>query len=407
MYCNHCGKENPDGSKMCSSCGLEIGKTEKINNTQSKTDKKKLITFGGIGFGVLAVIILVIVIASSATSKVSLKKYVAEELEYSGLNGYGFVENADSLINWAALQSDISDGKDDRYVDGHYAPIAGYITYEITSENNGTLSNGDKVVFTVRIAQDKLEENPAYKKEISGGEEQKFEFTVSGLEEGVTIDVFDAVEGVVIDSTLNNNVTIKVKDNYVRDYGKDGINVKTENGKIRVYGDNFQSFEISVHSRSDNYDKTKGTHKLVTSVEADGYKNYGILLAKTEADVNITYISYVADNTINSADLAKITQKAKDDIKNRFPDQNCTLEKTILYVYDGTRYYNSVVYFFRGTDSYYAVWCDNVKQYSNNSIVDIDKLKIDSNAWYMAYSSLAEAERDMLKPVKQFTLSAS
>ena len=54
-----------------------------------------------------------------------------------------------------------------------------------------------------------------------------------------------------------------------------------------------------------------------------------------------------------------------------------------------------------------AVWCDNVKQYSNNSIVDIDKLKIDSNAWYMAYSSLTEAEQDMLKPVKQFTLSAS
>ena len=67
---------------MCSSCGFEIGKTEKTNNTQSIPDKKKLITFGGIGISVLAVIILVIVIAVSATSKVSLKKYVADELEY-------------------------------------------------------------------------------------------------------------------------------------------------------------------------------------------------------------------------------------------------------------------------------------------------------------------------------------
>lgn len=404
-YCTNCGKENPEGSKMCSFCGIEIVKSAEMNNTQSKPDKKKLITMGGIGFGALAVIIAV-VMAVSASSKVSLKKYIADELEYSGLNGYGFVENADSLINWAELQSDISDYKYDEYAYGSYAPIAGYITYEITSENNGTLSNDDKIVFTVKIAQDKLKENPAYKKGISGGEEQKFEFTVSGLEEGVTIDVFDAVEGVVIDSTRNNNMTIKVKDNYVRDYGKDGINVKTENGKIRVYGDKFQSFEISVHSKSDNYDKTKGTHKMTVSDEADRYKDYGILLANTEADVNITYVSYVADNTINTADLAKLTQKAKDDIKNRFPDQNCTLEKTILYVYDGTRYYNSVVYFFRGTDAYYAVWCDNVKQYSNNSIVDVDNLKIDSNAWYMAYGSLAEAEQDMLKPVKQFTLSA-
>lgn len=404
-YCTNCGKENPEGSKMCSFCGIEIVKSAEMNNTQSKPDKKKLITMGGIGFGVLAVIIAV-VMAVSASSKVSLKKYIADELEYSGLNGYGFVENADSLINWAELQSDISDYKYDEYAYGSYAPISGYITYEITSENNGTLSNDDKIVFTVKIAQDKLKENPAYKKGISGGEEQKFEFTVSGLEEGVTIDAFDAVEGVVIDSTRNNNMTIKVKDNYVRDYGKDGINVKTENGKIRVYGDKFQSFEISVHSKSDNYDKTKGTHKMTVSDEADRYKDYGILLANTEADVNITYVSYVADNTINTADLAKLTQKAKDDIKNRFPDQNCTLEKTILYVYDGTRYYNSVVYFFRGTDAYYAVWCDNVKQYSNNSIVDVDNLKIDSNAWYMAYGSLAEAEQDMLKPVKQFTLSA-
>lgn len=229
---------------------------------------------------VLAVIILVIVIAVSATSKVSLKKYVAEELEYSGLNGYGFVENADNLINWAALQSDISDYKYDEYAYGSYAPIAGYITYEITSENNGTLSNGDKVVFTVKIAQDMLEENPVYKKGISGGEEQKFEFTVSGLEEGVTIDVFDAVEGVVIDSTLNNAMTIKVKDNYVRDYGKDGINVKTEDGKIRVYGDNFRSFEISVHSM--NY---KASAKIERNVNADAGVKYTVKYSSSNPSV--------------------------------------------------------------------------------------------------------------------------
>ncbi len=434
MYCNHCGKENPDGSKVCNSCGLEIQRTEdavipvaqvmpssassdsnatienikeKANDIWSKVDKKKAFTFGGIGLGALAVIILVIVIASSATSKVSLKKYIAGELEYSGINGYGVVENIDSLINWAELQNDISDNKYDEYGYGYFTSITDYITYEIISENNGTLSNDDTVVIAVRIDQDGIEENPMFKKGISGDDEQELEFTVSGLEEGVAIDVFDAVESVVIDSTIYNSMTIKVKENYVKDYEKDGINVKTEDGRIRVYGDNFRSFEIGVRLLSDNYDQSKGTHKLVASAEADGYKEYGIVLAKTEADVKVSYVSYVSDNTIPADDLKKITQKAKDDIKNRFPDQNCALEKIIFYIYDGTRYENSVVFFFRGTDSYYTNWCNNLKQYSDNSIVDVDDLPVETNAWYMAYGSLAEAEQDMLKPVKQFTLSAS
>lgn len=245
-----------------------------------------------------------------------------------------------------------------------------------------------------------------FKKKISGDEEQEFKFTVSGLEEGIAIDVFDAVESVAVDTTSYNNLTINLKKDYFKDYGKNGINVKTENNSIRVYGDNFQSFTLGVSSMSDNFDQSKGTHKLVVSAEADRYKEYGIVLAKTEAEVKASFISYVTDNTIPAADLAKLTQQAKDDIKNRFPDQNCTLEKTVLYIYDGTRYNNSVVYFFKGTESYYAIWHDNLKQNSDHSIVDIDELRMDTNAWYMAYGSLAEAEQDMLKPVKQFTLSA-
>ena len=436
MYCNHCGKENPDGSKVCNSCGLEIQRTEdavipvaqatpgatstasanpnetlenikeKALDIWSKLDKKKVFTFGGIGLGALAVIILVIVIISSAGSKVSLKKYVADELVCSGINGYGIVENIDTLINMDELQEDIASNKYEDYGYYYYTSVRDYISYEITSENNGMLSNDDEVVITVRINQEGIKENPMFKKKISGDEEQEFKFTVSGLEEGVAIDVFDAVESVAVDTTSYNNLTINLKKDYFKDYGKDGINVKTENDSIRVYGDNFQSFTLGVRSMSDNFDQSKGTHKLVVSAEADRYKEYGIVLAKTETEVKASFISYVTDNTIPAADLAKLTQKAKDDIKNRFPDQNCTLEKTVLYIYDGTRYNNSVVYFFKGTESYYAIWHDNLKQNSDHSIVDIDELRMDTNAWYMAYGSLAEAEQDMLKPVKQFTLSA-
>ncbi len=437
MYCNHCGKENPNGSKVCNFCGLEIQRTEDavipvaqtnpvvmprssatsnetLENIKEKAldiwsglDKKKVFAFGGIGLGALMVIVLVLAIAFSATSKVSLKKYVAEDLEYYGLNGYGFVEDENDLIDWEELQDDIADDEYDEYDYYYYPSIRDYISYEITSDNNGTLSNDDEVVVTVRIDKERIKENPSFKKMISGDEEQEFKFTVSGLEEGVTIDVFDAIESAVIDTTSYNRLTVKLKKDYVKDYEKNGITVKTEDDRIRVYGDEFQSFVINVDSVSDNFDKTKGTHKLVVSAEKDRYKEYGIILAETESEVRTTYISYVADNVISPGDLAKLTQKAKDDINKRFPDQNCTLEKTVFYIYDGTRYNNSVVYFFKGSESYYAIWFDDLRQYSDNSIVDVDELRTQTNAGYWSYDSLGEAEQDMLKPVKQFTLSAS
>ncbi len=92
MFCNHCGKENPDGSKVCGYCGREILNMEaqpaatanpvapavpqspslaqKIKNT----DKQKLKKYGIIGGAALLAVILMIVIIVSATTKVSLNK---------------------------------------------------------------------------------------------------------------------------------------------------------------------------------------------------------------------------------------------------------------------------------------------------------------------------------------------
>jgi len=40
MYCNNCGKHNPEGSKFCKSCGAEIVKVSTENKTKNHADIK-------------------------------------------------------------------------------------------------------------------------------------------------------------------------------------------------------------------------------------------------------------------------------------------------------------------------------------------------------------------------------
>lgn len=434
MYCNHCGKPNEDGTKICTSCGLEIQRTEdavlprpqpskttaskvnlndigdKVSAAASKIDtdkikekldgmdKKKLATYGGIAGGALAVIIAVVVIVSSFTAKISLDKYIVDELTYNGINGYGSVDSDIELVDWEALQNDIMKKKikqsdyDDYYYLGSNN-IRDYISYECTSENNGTLSNGDDVEFTFTVNKEGIKENKMFAKKISGGEEQKFKFKVEGLTEGTAIDVFDAVECVTIDTTSYNRTEIKLKDNYVKQYENDGINVKTEDNYIRVYGDSFQSFTVYVHTVSDNFDETSSTVKLGVNCDADQYKDYGIVLAQTEADVNVNIISYVRQNTIPADDLAKLTKKVNDTAKDRLDGAAYSMVKAILY-YDTDKNDNCLAYYVKSGNDIYMVYYNYLKQYSDGRIVDIDDVNPQTFMTFFSYKSIAEAEKN-------------
>ncbi len=432
MYCNHCGKPNEDGAKVCTSCGLEIQRTEdaaaprntpaastanridvgekfseisskvdveKIKTKLSGMDKKKLATYGGIAGGALAVIIAIIVIISACTSNVSLKKYMKEELVYSGINGYGTAETSDLIdfdsLNQAVQKKNLS--KRDYYEYYYYGDndIEDYISYELASENNGKLSNGDMVEITVKVDKDAIKNNKLFGKKISGGKEQSFKYKVAGLEEGTAIDLFDAVECVSIDTTSYNSSKIVIKDGYTKQYEKDGINVKEEDGKIRVYGDNFNSFTVYMSLASDNFDENSKTVKVSADSDADAYKDYGIVFKQTEADVNVSAISYVRYNTISKEDLTKLTEKVNEVAKEKLGDTSYSIVKAVLY-YDADDEDNCLMYYVSANNKIYKVYYNYLKQYSDGKIVNVNKITPDSYMTFISFKSIDEAEKSGL-----------
>ena len=430
MYCNHCGKINEDDAKICASCGQEIQRTEdaivpnqikakptvnvndignkiselgkkvdteKIKEKFNNADKKKLVAYGGIAVGALALIIAVIVIISSFTSKVSLKKYMADELNYTGINGYGTADISDlidySSLNQVVLKKNLSSKDyDEYYYYGDY-DIRDYVSYECVSENNGKLSNGDSVEILVTVNKDGIKNNKLFGKSISGGEKQSFKYKVEGLTEGTAIDIFDAVDSVTVDTTSYNQTQIKIKDNYVKQYGTDGINVKEENGNIRVYGDNFNSFTVYLSIASDNFDENSKTAKVKVNCQPDQYKDYGIVFAKTEAEVKVNSISYVRYNTISKDDLTKLTNKVNDLAKERLDNGAYTIVKAAVY-FDTKNMDNSLAYFIKSGNKIYMIYYNYLKQYSDGKIVNVDDITPASYMTFVSYKSVEDAEKN-------------
>ncbi len=428
MYCNHCGKLNENGTKICSSCGLEIqriedaivpnqmhtkpsanvndigsklselGKkidTEKIKEKFNNADKKKLTVYGGIAVGALALIVAVIVIISSFTSKVSLKKYMADELNYTGINGYGTADISDLIdynsLNQVVLKKNLS-SKDynEYYYYGDY-DIRDYISYECVSKNNGKLSNGDDVEIVITVNKDGIKNNKLFGKSISGGKKQSFKYKVEGLTEGTAIDIFDAVDSVTVDTTSYNRTQIKIKDNYIKQYGTDGINVKEENGNIRVYGDNFNSFTVYLSMASDNFDENSKTVKIKANCQPDQYKDYGIVFTKTETEVKVTSIAYVRHNTIPKDDLTKLTNKVNELAKKRLDNDAYTIVKAALY-FDAKNMDNSLVYYIKSGNEIYTIYYNYLKLYSDGKIVNVDDITPASYMTFISYESVEDAE---------------
>lgn len=130
---------------------------------------------------------------------------------------------------------------------------------------------------------------------------------------------------------LYNRLSVKLKDGYVMQYDKDGINFKVEDDYIRVYGDSFQSFSVNINSVSDNFDETSATIRYAVSCEADAYREYGIVLTPTEADIPMKTVSYVKDNTFSAEDLAVLTKKVKDARVTDWDDMEGTLNCAKLF----------------------------------------------------------------------------
>lgn len=375
-----------------------------------KSKIKKLIAVVGVAIIALTAIIIIIV---NDTTKVSLKEYVSDEIVYNGINGYGFIE-ADEIIDEEALTNAIIGGawdfesvNDEEYFEYGFSKVGDYLEYEL-SENNGTLSNGDTVTLTVSIDKDGMKNNPFYKKKLSGKDTQTFKFKVDGLKEGVAIDVFDAVDYFYLNTTGFDIYDYTVlKEDYVKEYS-DGITVKVENDRIKVYGDDFYSFTVDIEPVTDNYDENTEKLKLGIDCESTKYIENGLVLAPSVKEFDVEVISWVDDGDINTDDIKILKNIADAEAKKLFDTNKFKLTEINHYFYESKTYggSNMLNFYYSDGSSIYTLTFNDLVRTRDGRICGVEDEEIDYETdWWTgkikARSSIEEFEKlDMVYNTK-------
>lgn len=191
MKCVKCGKEIPDHSKFCPSCGAEqVGAkpaaaptSPRGNGPTAETPRKK--NFFPAIIAVVAVVAAVAIVAAISGSRkptLNLNEYAT--VEYTGYSGYGE----------AQVHFDV-----DRLVEDYYDGLAyeDYTPYEVGQalydscidgalDRQEGLSNGETVTWAWECNDETALEAVGVKLKYSD-----MEFTVEGLEEPETVDLAD------------------------------------------------------------------------------------------------------------------------------------------------------------------------------------------------------------------------
>ena len=232
MYCKHSGFKNENGAKFCGSCGkkledinmasviinnadsLDLGthETVQVSNNSSqmpnqKMEKKVLAAFliAILGIGIYESIHIY---QENKTTDISLLDTSFEELiTIYGTDGSGsysinkseFSEQLDEKITTALnLDDDLLNTISNMQINDSKLKKLGYAFQAYSSVNldaevidsegnlkeNGTLSNGDKIIFSANIPSDILREAKLTTSNTT------YTMTVSGLPEITTVDIF-------------------------------------------------------------------------------------------------------------------------------------------------------------------------------------------------------------------------
>lgn len=461
-FCPMCGKENSTQSPFCLSCGANLMKSDSQPQPQpqqqqqyyqqpaqaqtyyqqpaaqpqytrpvappapKKPVNKKLI---GIICGAVAAFIvlsIVLIVALVNGSKVSVDDYIVDEVTFNGMNGYASVDYS-NLIDYNGLEIALKDYKPldyenmteedlyeafyDEIYNGYYyySDISDYITVECLAENNGSLSNGDKVEFLITINTEAINNNSGYKKKVRSKTEITKEFEVSGLVDPVVIDVLAGVEAVDVVETArsnNNGITkdvtfeIQIKEEYaqgkiVGDYKIVlEFSYRTLNYFVYTAADNEYLFGGKIYDGYDD-DSTFDINSETVTCKIDGTNkgfNYGIVCAPETAEITAkkrTNIIRSADD-ISAQAFETLRTKAVAAAQERIGEGLTLVKAYVGYASSGSRAgYNGVSFIFTDGENYWNVYYERLSVYPDGSVYGIDSLNPNANR-YSRYSSVED-----------------
>lgn len=336
MFCKNCGTEISENERFCSFCGKEIpenaiankGNVKVIKNvppasaatnngvgssgvaqtvkTNPKTSEpspiakeptnkpsvkpqQKAVKQKGTGkakaiVASLLLVILVIVGAVIAINKahtINFSKYIYDELQISGYDGYGEI-NENSILDWESFLNDI--GRTSYEAANQYGSVdeCFYVNFDSPDSPNERLSNGD--IVEVRIAVNYKKFNSYdFDKTLKGDKEYTLKYEVKGLTEQTTVDPFKAVESV---DFKFDKYTINYNESYSENIGEYKLYFR-KNGDYNYLiikntsGDSIGDVEYRVYGTDD-----EKKSKVTTSCSTDRYADKGIVFAEEEKIYN-------------------------------------------------------------------------------------------------------------------------
>lgn len=391
MFCENCGKQNPDGAAFCEHCGTRIaaeaapvapaapaapvataapakkfsvaGLIEKVKAIHQKN--KLIFPIAG---AVLAVAVALIIVFSILGKQVSMKNYLKITME--GYDGYGSMSYEFGDVSFglrAAGDKDckeFGDGYDDEYfldydrddVSKDYRDnlkkaqqlVASIeIDYKLPEgKTEGNLSNGDVITFTVEI-----DEKVAEKLDLTI-KDTTFEYTVEGLMPLEKFDVLSYFDVQVEGYDGYGSVKLRVNQSTTKQVGDITFTMEADDTRITWENKDGYSGSIRPSFEGNYYNLSNGTTlKVVTNMSPDYLIDDGVELVGLEKEyavstlketITLDFMDYYEVVFYGANGNGKATVKPKKD-KVTIGEYEVDLEEGV-WTKDGEEFATTRVY---------------------------------------------------------------
>ena len=317
MFCENCGAQIPDGSMFCENCGTKMEVAEApvatavpaqkafslaalMEKAKAIHQKNKLIF--PIAGGVLAIAIALIIVFSILGKQVSMKDYL--DITVEGYNGYGVIDADFGYMSFGMRAAGDKDSKEfGAYDEDDYLSASDVkkdyrknwknalnlsqtvgISYEYPEgKSDGTLSNGDVLIFTIEVDEEMAKEMGLTIKDTT------FEYTVEGLKPIAQFDVLSYFDLKAEGYDGYGNVDVACNQTGSKQVGDITFEMEEGEDRIRYSSKDGYSGSLYIYIDGDLYKKSNGdTVKMKLDVYTEGFVSYGVELIGLEKEYTVS-----------------------------------------------------------------------------------------------------------------------
>ncbi len=258
---------------------------------------------------ILSAAVIAVVLLTSSAKTVNFEDYIRTDIAAKGYNGYGIIHEED-IIDFDALIADLGEktygGKDE---DSNSSPLKKGINIEIDKKSE--IFNGDKITAKISVDYDYINLYD-FEKKLHGKEEIIITYTITNLQNQVSIDPFKAIEV----NYKFHKIEIKLNDSLNKDVN--GFKLERQNDVFQICNPegSFIGHFYIVPSENQPNDNGEVTLYIKTSlsfgnfIDKDSFASKGVLLSKTSEMVHPVEWHQIKD-------ISELSEKAINDIKDK------------------------------------------------------------------------------------------